>query len=97
MSANSSAQAVNTALNNLNALPNIVLTQPLVTKNLTIGSGSTVTFDNNSFTYNGGAASAHRTELGLTSLATTTPASGIVTFLAKTITLLVMHITLSYL
>jgi hypothetical protein len=81
MSANSSAQATNTALNNLNALPNIVLTQPLVTKNLTIGSGSTVTFDDTLFSYSGEADYQHRQALGLTSLSTAIPAASITEFL----------------
>jgi hypothetical protein len=81
MPTTSSTQAVNTALNNLNALPSIVLTQPLTTKNLTITAGSTVTFNSTAFSYGAGAAAAHRTALGLNSLSTITPAAGIVNFL----------------
>jgi len=41
-----------------------------------------VVFDNLAFTYGTGAAAAHRTALGLTTLATTTPAANVATFLA---------------
>lgn len=51
-------------------------------QNLTVPSGTALTFDNTSFTYGTGAASAHRTALGLTALATTTPGTGVATALA---------------
>lgn len=41
-----------------------------------------VNFNATTYTYGIGAASAHRTALGLTSLATTTPGTGVATFLA---------------
>jgi hypothetical protein len=44
-------------------------------------SGAT-TFNTTSYTYGTGAAAAHRTALGLTTLATTTPAANVATFLA---------------
>jgi hypothetical protein len=81
MPTTSSTQAVNTALNNLNALPSIVLTQPLTTRNLTITAGSTVTFNSTAFSYGTGAAAAHRAALGLTTLATTIPAENVAAFL----------------
>jgi hypothetical protein len=43
-------------------------------------SGAT-TFNTTSYTYGTGAAAAHRTALGLTTLATTTPAANVATFL----------------
>jgi hypothetical protein len=42
----------------------------------------TTTFNTTSYTYGTGAAAAHRTALGLTTLATTTPAANVATFLA---------------
>ena len=42
----------------------------------------TTTFNTTSYTYGAGAAAAHRTALGLTTLATTTPAVNVATFLA---------------
>jgi len=51
-------------------------------RNLTIPSGTAVTFDSTSYTYGTGAAAAHRTALGLTTLATTTPGTNVATFLA---------------
>jgi hypothetical protein len=51
-------------------------------RNLTIPSGTAVTFDSTSYTYGTGAAAAHRTALGLTTLATTTPAANVANFLA---------------
>jgi len=41
----------------------------------------TLTIDSTSYTYGTGAASAHRTALGLTALATTTPAANVTAFL----------------
>lgn len=50
---------------------------------LTDGTISGVTvFSDGSFVYDGGAAAAHRTALGLTTLATTTPAANVANFLA---------------
>jgi len=46
------------------------------------GSGSQILFDGISYTYGTGAAAAHRTALGLTTLATTTPAANVANFLA---------------
>jgi hypothetical protein len=51
-------------------------------RNLTIPSGTATTFNTTSYTYGTGAAAAHRTALGLTTLATTTPAANVATFLA---------------
>ncbi len=42
----------------------------------------TTTFNTTSYTYGTGAAAAHRNALGLTTLATTTPAANVATFLA---------------
>lgn len=42
----------------------------------------TTTFNSTSYTYGSGAAAAHRTALGLTTLATTTPGTNVATFLA---------------
>jgi hypothetical protein len=42
----------------------------------------TLTLNSTSYTYGTGAAAAHRTALGLTTLATTTPAANVATFLA---------------
>jgi len=50
-------------------------------RNLTIPSGTATTFNTTSYTYGTGAAAAHRTALGLTTLATTTPAANVATFL----------------
>jgi hypothetical protein len=50
-------------------------------RNLTIPSGTATTFNTTSYTYGAGAAAAHRTALGLTTLATTTPAANVATFL----------------
>jgi hypothetical protein len=50
-------------------------------RNLTIPSGTATTFNTTSYTYGTGAAAAHRTALGLTTLATTTPALNVATFL----------------
>jgi len=50
-------------------------------QNFSILSGTALTFNNTSFTYGTGAASAHRTALGLTSLATTTAGTGVITAL----------------
>jgi hypothetical protein len=51
-------------------------------RNLTIPSGTATTFNTTSYTYGTGAAAAHRDSLGLTTLATTTPAINVATFLA---------------
>jgi hypothetical protein len=51
-------------------------------RNLTIPSGTATTFNTTSYTYGTGAAAAHRDSLGLTTLATTTPAANVATFLA---------------
>ncbi len=50
-------------------------------KNLTITAGTTFTLNNTSFTYGTGSAAAHRTALGLTSLATTTAGTNVITAL----------------
>jgi hypothetical protein len=50
-------------------------------RNLTIPSGTATTFNTTSYTYGTGAAAAHRTALGLTTLATTPPAANVATFL----------------
>ena len=50
-------------------------------RNLTIPSGTATTFNTTSYTYGTGAAAAHRTALGLTTLATTTPAANVANFL----------------
>jgi len=50
-------------------------------RNLTIPSGTAVTFDSTSYTYGTGAAAAHRTALGLTTLATTTAGTNVANFL----------------
>jgi hypothetical protein len=50
-------------------------------RNLTIPSGTATTFNTTSYTYGTGAAAAHRTALGLSTLATTTPAANVATFL----------------
>jgi hypothetical protein len=52
-------------------------------KNLTITAGTTFTLNNTSFTYGTGAAAAHRTALGLTTLATTTAGTGVITALGN--------------
>lgn len=44
-------------------------------------AGSTISFDSISYTYGTGAAAAHRTALGLTTLATTTPGTNVANFL----------------
>jgi hypothetical protein len=80
--ATSSVLAANAALNNLNAGASIVFTKPLTVANFTIGAGSTATFNATTYTYGTGAAAAHRTALGLSTLATTTPAANVATFLA---------------
>ena len=80
--ATSSVLAANAALNNLNAGTSIVFTKPLTVANITLSAGSTATFNSTAYVYGTGAAAAHRTALGLTTLATTTPATNITTFLA---------------
>ena len=80
--ATSSVLAANAALNNLNAGASIVFTRPLTVANFTANSGSTFTLNSTSYVYGTGAAAAHRTALGLTALATTTPAANVATFLA---------------
>jgi hypothetical protein len=50
-------------------------------RNLTIPSGTATTFNTTSYTYGTGSAAAHRTALGLTTLATTTPAANVANFL----------------
>jgi hypothetical protein len=51
-------------------------------RNLTIPSGTATTFNTTSYTYGTGAAAAHRTALGLTTLATTTAGTNVANFLA---------------
>jgi hypothetical protein len=80
--ATSSVLAANAALNNLNAGANITFTKTLTVPNLTINAGSTFTINSTSYSYGAGAAAAHRTALSLTTLATTTPAANVATFLA---------------
>jgi hypothetical protein len=64
--------------NSTDTLTNKTLTSPAI-NSATIGTA--VTFDSTSYTYGTGAAAAHRTALGLTTLATTTPAVNVATFL----------------
>jgi hypothetical protein len=80
--ATSSVLAANAALNNLNAGADITFTKTLTVPNLTINTGSTFTINSTSYIYGAGAAAAHRTALSLTTLATTTPAANVATFLA---------------
>jgi hypothetical protein len=80
--ATSSVLAANAALNNLNAGASIVFTKPVTVANFTLSAGSTATFNATTYTYGTGAAAAHRTALGLSTLATTTPAANVATFLA---------------
>ena len=61
-----------------------VLTWGVSGQNLTFTAGTAVTFNATTYTYGTGAAAAHRTSLGLTSLATTTPGTGVATLLAGT-------------
>ena len=51
-------------------------------QNLTVPSGTALTFDNTSYTYGTGAAASHRTALGLTTIATTTAGTGVTTALS---------------
>jgi hypothetical protein len=69
MPTTSSAQAINTALNNLNAATNITLTKPLIAKDITISGGSKIKFNSGAtFEYDDqAAATAHRAALGITS------------------------------
>ena len=72
MPANSSARAINTALNNLNAATNITLTKPLTVKN--------ITFNSTQFTYDAESAAAHRAALNISELSA--QASNVAAFLA---------------
>jgi hypothetical protein len=72
MPANSSARAINTALNNLNAATNITLTKPLTVKN--------ITFNSTQFTYDAESAAAHRAALNISE--PSAQASNVAAFLA---------------
>jgi len=79
--ATSSVLAANAALNNLNAGASITFTKPLTVADFTLSAGSTVIINATTYSYGSGAATAHRTALGLTTLATTTPGANVATFL----------------
>jgi hypothetical protein len=65
-----------------NSAGTAVLTWGAAGQNLTVTAGTAVTFNATSYTYGTGAAAAHRTALGLTSLATASSGSGVITALA---------------
>jgi len=65
-----------------NSAGTAILTWGVSGQNITLTAGTAVTFNATSYTYGTGAAAAHRTGLGLTTLATTTPGTGVATALA---------------
>ena len=65
-----------------NSAGTAVLTWGVSGQNMTVTAGTAVTFNATSYTYGTGAAAAHRTALGLTSLATASSGSGVITALA---------------
>jgi len=65
-----------------NSAGTAVLTWGVSGQNMTVTAGTQVTFNATSYTYGTGAAAAHRTALGLTSLATASSGSGVITALA---------------
>jgi len=65
-----------------NSAGTAVLTWGASGQNLTVTAGTAVTYNATSYTFGTGAAAAHRTALGLTSLATASSGSGVITALA---------------